>query len=123
MAFILNFPAANTGAENGSAVNTYTATIGTTWTENEDTGVKTQDVMIYNTDGSAADITADNSAKVDHIYTGDESSDSYATFVEEENQYLNYITNGKAETITGGIRFTIFGDANTVNIPIFVEVV
>lgn len=99
-----------------SAVDVYAATIGTTWTENSDTGVKTQNVAI-------SGVTAAMTAKVDHAYTGDESSDSYATFVEAENQYLTYITNGYAETYDGGIKFTIFGDPNTVEIPIVVEVV
>lgn len=98
-----------------SSVKTYTATIGTTWTEDEDTGVKTQTVAING-------VTASQTAKVDHAYTGSGTSDDYATFVEAENQYLTYITNGYAETVAGGIKFTIFGDANTVSIPIIVEV-
>ena len=110
-AFIQN---AATSASKGAEV--YTATIGTSWTENEDTGVKSQTVSI---DG----VTAEHTAKIDHLYTGNGSSESYATFVEEENQYLEFITNGYAETVTGGITFYIFGDVNTVNIPIVVEVV
>lgn len=98
-----------------SSVKTYTATIGTTWTEDEDTGVKTQTVAING-------VTASQTAKVDHAYTGSGTSEDYATFVEAENQYLTYITNGYAETVAGGIKFTIFGDANTVSIPIIVEV-
>ncbi len=98
-----------------SSVKTYTATIGTTWTEDSDTGVKTQTVAI-------AGVTASQTAKVDHAYTGSGTSDDYAAFVEAENQYLTYITNGYAETVEGGIKFTIFGDANTVSIPIVVEV-
>ena len=98
-----------------SSVKTYTATIGTTWTENSNTGVKTQNVAI-------AGVTASQTAKVDHAYTGSGTSDDYAAFVEAENQYLNCITNGYAETYDGGIKFTIFGDANTVSIPIVVEV-
>ena len=98
-----------------SSVKTFTATIGTTWTENEDTGVKSQSVAI---DG----VLAKHTAKVDHAYTGDGTSDGYAAFVEAENQYLTYITNGYAETYDGGITFYIFGDANTVSIPIVVEV-
>ena len=94
---------------------TYTATIGTTWVEDSDTGVKTQNVAI-------AGVTASQTAKVDHAYTGSGTSDDYAAFVEAENQYLNCITNGYAETYDGGIKFTIFGDANTVSIPIVVEV-
>ena len=98
-----------------SAVKTFTATIGTTWTENEDTGVKSQSVPITG-------VLAKHTAKVDHAYTGDGTSDGYAAFVEAENQYLTYITNGYAETYDGGITFYIVGDANTVSIPIVVEV-
>ena len=94
---------------------TYTATIGTTWVEDENTGVKTQSVAI-------AGVTAQSIAMVDHVYTGSGTSDDYAAFVEAENQYLTYITNGYAETYDGGIKFTIFGDANTVAIPIVAEV-
>lgn len=102
-------------SESGSGVTIYTATIGTNWTENEDTGVKSQNVAI-------SGVTAEHTAKVDHIYTGNGSSESYATFVDEENQYLEFITNGYAETYNGGITFYIFGDAPTVSIPIVVEV-
>ena len=98
-----------------SAVKTFTATIGTTWTENEDTGVKSQSVPIIG-------VLAKHTAKVDHAYTGSGTSDDYAAFVEAENQYLTYITNGYAETYDGGITFYIFGDAPTVSIPIVVEV-
>lgn len=98
-----------------SSVKTYTATIGTTWVKDENTGVKTQSVAI-------AGVTAQNTALVDHVYTGAGTSDDYAAFVEAENQYLNCITNGYAETYNGGIKFTIFGDANTVAIPIVAEV-
>ena len=98
-----------------SSVKTYTATIGTAWVEDENTGVKTQSVAI-------AGVTAQSTAMVDHVYTGSGTSDDYAAFVEAENQYLNCITNGYAETYDGGIKFTIFGDANTVAIPIVAEV-
>ena len=98
-----------------SSVKTYTATIGTTWVEDENTGVKTQSVAI-------AGVKAADTATVDHAYTGAGTSDDYAAFVEAENQYLNCITNGYAETYDGGIKFTIFGDANTVAIPIVAEV-
>ena len=98
-----------------SAVKTYTATIGTTWTEDENTGVKTQNVAI-------SGVLASHTATIDHAYTGSGTSDDYAAFVEAENQYLTYITNGYAETYTGGVKITIFGDARTVEIPIIVEV-
>ena len=98
-----------------SASKTFTATIGTTWTENGETGVKSQAIHIEG-------ILAKHTAKVDHAYTGDGTTDGYAAFVEAENQYLTYITNGYAETYNGGIVFHIFGDAPTVSIPIVVEV-
>lgn len=98
-----------------SSVKTFTATIGTTWTENGNTGVKSQSVPITG-------VLAKHTAKVDHAYTGDGTSDGYEAFVEAENQYLTYITNGYAETYDGGITFYIFGDAPTVSIPIVVEV-
>lgn len=98
-----------------SSVKTFTATIGTTWTENGETGVKSQSIPI-------AGVLAKHTAKVDHAYTGSGTSDDYAAFVEAENQYLTYITNGYAETYDGGITFYIFGDAPTVSIPIVVEV-
>ena len=94
---------------------TYTATIGTTWVEDETTGVKTQSVAI-------AGVTAQNTANADHAYTGTGTAEDYAAFVEAENQFLDCITNGIAETVAGGIKFTIFGEANTVEIPIVVEV-
>lgn len=93
-----------------------TGTIGTSWTENEDTGVKSQNVAI-------AGITAKDNVMIDHLYNKNGTSDGYAAFVEEENQYLEFITNGYAETYDGGVTFYIFGDAPTVSIPIIVEVV
>ena len=80
---------------------TYTATIGTTWVEDSNTGVKTQSVAI-------AGVTAQSTAMVDHVYTGSGTSDDYAAFVEAENQYLNCITNGYAETYDGGIKSLYF---------------
>lgn len=86
------------------------------WSENEDTGVKSLTIAI-------SGITANDTAKVDHSSASiNGTSDSYAQFVEEENQYLSCITNGYAETYNGGIKFHIFGDPPTVAIPIIVEV-
>lgn len=96
-----------------SGVTVYTATIGTTWTEDSDTGVKSQNIAIEG-------VTASNTATVDHVFT---DGTEYADFVEAENQYLEFITNGYAETYDGGVTFHIFGDAPTVEIPIVVEVV
>ena len=101
------------GGGSGSGVSVYTATIGTSWTEDEDTGVKSQNVAI-------SGVTASNTATVDHVFT---DGTEYVDFVEAENQYLAYITNGYAKTYDGGITFHIFGDAPTVEIPIVVEVV
>ena len=98
-----------------SSVKTFVATLTTTWTENEVTGVKSQNVSIPG-------VLAKHTAKVDHAYTGSGTSDDYTAFVEAENQYLTCITNGYAETYNGGITFYIFGDAPTVSIPIVVEV-
>lgn len=107
----------NAALANKKGAEIFTATIGTSWVENEDTGVKSQNVAI-------SGVTANHTAKVDHSNTSvDGTSDGYATFVEEENQYLTYITNGYAETYNGGIKFFIFGDAPTIPIPIVVEVV
>ena len=71
---------------------------------------------------SIAGVTAQNTANADHAYTGTGTAEDYAAFVEAENQFLDCITNGIAETVAGGIKFTIFGEANTVEIPIVVEV-
>lgn len=102
--------------DSASNVSVYTATIGTAWTEDSETGVKSQTVAI-------SGITADHTAKVDCVFAGNKDSDGYAAFVEQQNQYLEFITNGYAETVEGGITFYIFGDPNTVSIPIVVEVV
>ena len=102
---------------NKKGAQVYTATIGATWTEDSDTGVNYQTVAITG-------VTADNTAKVDHSSASiDGTSDGYAVFVEEENQYLTHITNGYAETVADGVKFVIFGDAPTISIPIVVEVV
>ena len=101
--------------EDGGTTKVFTGTITTNWTEDRTTGVKTQTVSI-------SGITATNTAIVDHAGMNSTSTD-YDSFVQAENQYLTCITNGYAETVTNGIKFYIFGDANTVAIPIIVEVV
>ena len=103
----------------GSTV--FEATIGTEWTEDSETGVKSQFVALTNAAGDTP--TGTELAQVDTVFTGDKTSDSYATFVEAQNQFLEFITNGYAETVEGGVTFYIFGDPNTVSIPIVVEVV
>lgn len=102
----------------GGDSKSYLVTLGTEWTEDETTGVKYQVVAIDALTGAD-----DETAFVDHTDSSiDGTSDGYALFVEEENEYLTYITNGRAETVAGGIRFEIFGDANTIEIPIEVRV-
>lgn len=98
-----------------ASLATYTAMIGTNWTEDEETGAKYQTV-------SVPEMTADSTAKVDTVNTHTRNSEGYALYVEEQNQYLEFITNGDAETVDGGIKFYIYGDANTVEIPIVIEV-
>lgn len=93
----------------------YEATIGTDWTEDETTGVKSQTVAI-------ADVTAADNAHVEPRYTGDGTSEGYAAFVEQKQQFLDCITNGYAQTVDGGVTLYIFGAANTVTIPVLVEV-
>lgn len=94
---------------------TFYATISTGWTDDTTTGVRSQSIAI---DG----VLASHTAKVDHVYNGDGSAESYTTFVEEETEFLAYITNGFAKTYDGGITFYIFGEVNTVDIPVIVEV-
>lgn len=102
--------------EFGSAsLETYTAIIGTNWTEDEATGAKYQTVLIEG-------VTADNTAKVDTVNTHTRNTEGYTLYIEEQNQFLEFITNGDAETVDGGIKFYIFGEPNTVDIPIIVEV-
>lgn len=93
-----------------------TAVISTRWVENDETGVKSQFVAI-------SGVSDQNTASVDHVYIGDKSSASFEAFIEEENQFLTLITNGYAETVEGGITFYIFGEANTVTIPVIAEVI
>lgn len=118
MPIISTFPSITGGGSSGGgggSVNVYTAVISTSWEKSEETGVYSQQVAIEG-------ISAEHTARVDHVYTGDETTGSYDTFVEEENQYLTYITNGYVETYDGGIVFYIFGEQNTVEIPIVVEI-
>lgn len=98
--------------------NVYYATAvipATGWAADETTGIKSQTVAI-------SGITANHTATVSNYFTGPETAAGYAAHVEQENQFLDFITNGYAETVDGGIKFVIYGDANTVAIPIVVEV-
>lgn len=94
-------------------------TIGTNWIEDEETGAKYQMVTI---EGAPDDI-ADHDAIMDVVMTHTRDSDGYATFVEETNHYLDYITNGDGETVAGGVMIYVYGDVNTVDIPIKLVVV
>jgi len=100
----------------GSGAKVFTGVISTTWTEDENTGVKTQFVAIEG-------VTAKHTGKADNINTHERTTDGYAAYVEETNQFLEFITNGDAETVDGGAMFYIYGDANTVEIPFILEVV
>ena len=99
-----------------SSAGAYFGTIGTEWTEDEATGVKTQLVAI---EGVTADM---HLAVLDVVNTHDRTISGYAAYVEETNQFLQYITNGDAETVDGGVQFYIYGEPNTVEIPFGLEV-
>lgn len=90
-------------------------TIGTNWTEDENTGVKTQLVQLNG-------VTSAMNGSLDVVMTHERTTEGYAAFVEEQNQFLDYITNGDAETVDGGIMFYIYGDVNTIEIPFALEV-
>lgn len=100
-----------------SASQVFRGILGTNWTEDENTGIKYQDVAIEG-------IAAEHNGSCDHDDTSiDGTSEGYALYVEEDNQWLTYITNGRhARTFDGYIRFEIFGDPNTVEIPFWVGV-
>lgn len=85
-------------------------TIGTAWEEDAETGVKSQLVQIEGV------LAAHTSGVLDVIMTHERTADGYAAFVEEQNQFLEFITNGDSETVDGGVMFYIYGDANTVEI-------
>lgn len=95
----------------GEGTQKFYGTIGTAWTEDSNTGAKYQLVAI---EGVTADMEL---GRLDTINTHDRTSEGYAAYVEEQNQFLTYITNGDAETVEGGVMFYIYGEANTVAIP------
>ena len=103
-------------AEETSSKTAFFGTIGTEWTEDEETGVKSQMVAI---EGVQASHTL---GVLDVVMTHERTSEGYAAFVEETNQFLAYITNGDAETVDGGVMFYIYGDPNTISIPFALEV-
>ena len=85
--------------------------IGLNWETDSVTGVKYQMVPI---DGVTASMDL---GRLDCIMTHPRTTEGYSLFVEEQNQFLEYITNGDAETVDGGVKFYIYGDSNTVEIP------
>ena len=95
----------------GEGTQKFYGTIGTNWTEDSNTGAKYQLVAI---EGVTADMEL---GRLDTINTHERTSEGYAAYVEEQNQFLTYITNGDAETVDGGVMFYIYGDPNTVEIP------
>lgn len=103
-------------AEGTASVRSFFGTIGTAWEVDAATGVRTQLVAI---EGVKA---AHEAAVLDVVMTHERTSEGYAAFVEENNQFLAYITNGDAETVDGGVMFYIYGDPNTIDIPFCLEV-
>lgn len=91
-------------------------TIGTEWEEDVETGVKSQLVKIEGV------LASHESGVLDVIMTHERTSEGYAAFVEEQNQFLQFITNGDAETVDGGVMFYIYGGQNSVEIPFCLEV-
>lgn len=87
------------------------------WTYYAELGIKEQIVPVAN-------IISSNTARVDHANSSiDGTLNGYTRYVDEENEYLKYITNGYAETVNGGIKFVIFDEQNTIDIPIVIEVI
>lgn len=103
--------------QSGGGASAFFGTIGTDWTEDVATGVKSQLVAIEGV------LAAHQSACLDVIMTHERTTEGYTLFVEEKNQFLQYITNGDAETVDGGVMFYIYGEPNTVEIPFALEVV
>lgn len=108
--------ARNSGFSTSSS-KIFTGTLGTNWTKDEATGVRFQIVQI---DG----VLESHNGTCDHDDTSiNGTSDGYAAFVEEENQWLTKITNGRpVQTFDGYVRFEIFGEPNTVPIPFWMGV-
>lgn len=110
---VKNLPA---GGEGSGSNTVFFGTIGTEWTEDENTGVKSQLVAVEGV------LEAHHLGVLDVIMTHERTTEGYAAFVEETNQFLTYITNGDAETVDGGVMFYIYGEPNTIEIPFALEV-
>ena len=109
----------NSAPSSGSSSASLVVTIGTNWVEDATTGVHTQLVSVEGLTGDENETVI-----VDPVNThGTTTTEQFAAYVEEHNQYLDYITNGDAKTVRGGILFHIFGDPSTINIPIKVVIV
>lgn len=100
----------------GSSVTVLTSVIGTAWTENEEAGIKSQTI-------SLPGVTVDSCAKVSAYCENGFDEESAELYAEQQNQFNDLICNGFAQTGADTLTFYIFGDANTVEIPIIVEVV
>ena len=100
----------------GGTSTAFFGTIGLDWVYDAATGVKSQLVALEGV------LAAHQTGCLDVIMTHERTPEGYAAFVEETNQFLNYITNGDAETVDGGVMFYIYGEANTVEIPFALEV-
>lgn len=85
------------------------------WEEDEDTGLQKQFVAIDKIHETNNVIVSHSSKSID--------TDGYDLFMAEDDEYLNYITNGYARTCNGGINFYVFGEVNTMPIPIVVKVI
>lgn len=91
-------------------------TIGTSWTEDSTTGAKYQTITVTGA-------TAARDARVGVRFASAKTSAGFTEYANQRNQFNQYICNGFAETGEDIVTFWIFGDANTVNIPITVEVI
>lgn len=85
------------------------------WIEDTTTGIKTQYVKIDR-------IREKNNVLINHSSENIDTG-GYQLFISEEDEYVSYITNGYAKPCDGGINFYIFGEANTIPIPIVVKVI
>lgn len=100
-----------------SDTNVFYGTLGTDWTDNGN-GTHSQTVLF-----SGSSITENSVFQVFNRYVGDGSSQGYVDHVEQDTQFLTYVTNGICEPVSGGVKFTVFDAVSTVDIPIIVILV
>ena len=91
-------------------------TIGTSWTTDSTTGAKYQTITVTGA-------TAARDARVGVRFASAKTAAGFTEYANQRNQFNQYICNGFAETGANTVTFWIFGDANTINIPITVEVI